>query len=186
MAKKIQEANRITYRSLNKKNWVAERQIIIDIYNKAWEKNWGFVPMPEKEMEHLINEMKPLVEEKLVTFALVDGKEVGFITTLPDFNQVFQKIPNGQLFPFGFLKLLMPKKYITRVRVITMGILPEYRKHGIPALLFVEAKKEAQKLGYVDAEMGWVLEDNIAMNKPLLKAGADPYKKYRIFEKKLG
>jgi GNAT superfamily N-acetyltransferase len=185
LAKRIQERNKVTYRHIDRKNWAHEKKIIIDIYNGAWEKNWGFVPMPRREMEHIINEMKLLMEDKLVTFALVDGKEVGFITTLPDYNQVFKNIPNGKLLPTGIFKLLRPRKYINRVRVITLGILPEYRKMGIPSLLFIKAKEEAQKAGYVTSELGWVLEDNLEMNKPLIKMGATVSKKYRIFEKSL-
>jgi len=185
IAERIQTKYNVTYRHINLKDWKHEKKVIIDIYNAAWEKNWGFVPMPRKEMEHLINEMKLLVEEKLITFALVDGKEVGFITTLPDYNQIFKEIPNGRLLPFGIFKLLRPKKYITRVRVLTLGILPEYRKMGIPSLLFIKAKEEAQKAGYTDSELGWVLEDNLPMVKPIIKMGAIPYKTYRIFEKSL-
>lgn len=185
LAERIQTKNNVTYRHLNLKNWAHEKKVVIEIYNGAWEKNWGFVPMPNKEMEHMLNEMKLLAEERLVTFALVDGKEVGFITTLPDYNQVFKQIPNGKLLPFGIFKLLRRKKYIDRVRVMTLGILPKFRHMGIPTLLFIKAKEEAQKAGYYHAEMGWVLEDNIPMVKPLLKMGATPYKKYRIFEKSL-
>ncbi|RLA65436.1 MAG: N-acetyltransferase [Epsilonproteobacteria bacterium] len=185
LAQRIQEKYKVTYRHINLKNWDHEKKVVIEIYNAAWEKNWGFIPMPPKEMEHLINEMKQLVEEKLITFALVDGKEVGFITVLPDYNQVFKQIPNGRLLPFGIFKLFRAKKYINRVRVLTLGILPEYRKMGIPTLLFIKAKEEAQKAGYIDAEMGWVLEDNLPMVKPLHKMGATPYKTYRIFEKTL-
>jgi hypothetical protein len=111
---------------------------------------------------------------------------VAFIVCLPDYNQIFHTIPNGKLLPTGILKLLFGKKKINRVRVITIGVKKDYRRLGLETLLYVEAKNAiASKKRFSHLEMSWILEDNLNMNKPLLRMGASPYKTYRIFEKGL-
>ena len=114
-------------------------------------------------------------------FVLVDGKEAGFIVCLPDFNQVFKKIPSGQLFPTGIFKLLRAKKIVKRVRVITLGVMAEYRRMGLETLLYQKMHEQLKSHKFEEAEMSWILEDNLNMNKPLV-LGAKPYKAYRIYE----
>lgn len=184
-SRRVEKSNRITYRSLNKKNWDHEVQTMLKIYNSAWEKNWGFIPMSEKEFIHTANDLKQVVDEKLIMYALVNGEEAGFIVVLPDYNQVFKRIPNGRLFPTGIFKLLTGKRHIKRVRVITMGVKEQYRKLGLASLLYHKMHENLKEIGYKEAEMSWILEDNLNMNKPLQVMGAKPYKTYRIFEKSL-
>jgi GNAT superfamily N-acetyltransferase len=185
IAEKIQKKENISFRKVNKKNWDHEVKIMKDIYNQAWEDNWGFVPMTDREFNATCEGLKYIISEDYVQFAMVDGKEAGFIGCIPDLNQVLKHMPTGRLLPTGIFKLLNKKKYITQIRVLTLGILPKYRNLGLPSLLFMKAQELAKKEGLKDSEMGWVLENNLAMNKPILKMGGTPYKTYRIFEKTL-
>ena len=185
IAARIEKSKKVTYRFISKKNWDREVSLMLDIYNKAWEKNWGFIPMTEKEFIHTANDLKNVVDENLIMFVLVDGKEAGFIVCLPDFNQVFKKIPNGKLLPTGIFKLLRAKKYINRVRVITLGVMEQYRRMGLETLLYQKMHEQLKINKFEEAEMSWILEDNLNMNKPLVTMGAKPYKTYRIFEKSL-
>jgi len=141
--------------------------------------------MTDKEFDTTCKDLKHIISEDYVQFAMVDGKEAGFIGCIPDLNQVLKHMPTGRLFPTGIFKLLNKKKYISQIRVLTLGILPKYRNLGLPSLLFMKAQELAKKEGLKNAEMGWVLENNLAMNKPILKMGGTPYKTYRIFEKTL-
>ena len=185
VSERVEKSNRITYRPLNKKKWDQEVQTMLKIYNSAWEKNWGFIPLTEKEFIHTANDLKQIVDENLIMYAMVNGEEAGFIVVLPDYNQVFKRIPNGRLFPTGIFKLLTGKRHIKRVRVITMGVKEQYRKLGLASLLYHKMHQNLKEVGYKEAEMSWILEDNLNMNKPLQVMGAKPYKTYRIFEKSL-
>ncbi len=185
ISEKIQKKENISFRRVNKKNWNYEVKVMKDIYNQAWEDNWGFVPMTDKEFSATCEGLKYIISEDFVQFAMVNGKEAGFIGCVPDINQVLKHIPNGKLFPTGIFKLLNKKKYVSQIRVLTLGILPQYRNLGLPSILFMKAQEVAKKAGLRNGEMGWVLENNLAMNKPILKMGATPYKTYRIFEKSL-
>jgi ribosomal protein S18 acetylase RimI-like enzyme len=186
IAKRAEDRNKITYRFLNVKDFDNEVAKMFDIYNDAWEKNWGFVPMTEKEFRHTAKELKMIINEKLVVFVDVDGETAGFIVGIPDLNQVFKKIPNGSLFPTGLFKILGHKKHVSRMRVPTMGVKQKFRRLGLETMLYRKCQLEAEKTGlFTHCEASWILEDNINMNKPLVKMGFDPYKTYRIYKKEL-
>jgi hypothetical protein len=176
----------VTFRTLNLKKWNEELDIMFDIYNSAWEKNWGFVPMTQDEFYHTAKDLKSIVNPELVHIAEVNGKAAGFILTLPDLNQVFKQIPSGNLSPMAIYKILTAKKRMTRCRVITMGIKKEYRKMGLETLLYTHNHESIKKNPLFNRiEMSWILESNLEMNKPLIRMGAKAYKTYRIFEKKI-
>jgi len=122
IAERVEKKSNVTFRTLNLKNWAKELDIMFEIYNSAWEANWGFVPMTKDEFYHTAKDLKSIVDPNLVHFAMVNGVEAGFILTLPDLNQVFKQIPSGNLSPMAIYKILTAKKRMTRVRVITMGI----------------------------------------------------------------
>jgi hypothetical protein len=174
----------IEVRDLDMKNFNREVELVRDLYNEAWEANWGFVPMTDAEVDHMAKGLKPVVKPELVMIGLVDGKPAGFALTLLDVNQAIQPL-NGRLFPFGFLKFLKGMKTrVTRVRILTLGVLPEYRKSGLDALFYWETFSRATGQGY-GGESSWILEDNKLMNRALQKMGFTLTKTYRLYEKTL-
>lgn len=180
---RMEKRQKISYRPANKKKWDQEVELMLDIYNSAWEKNWGFIPMTPAEFRHTAKDLKSVVDTNLVIFVEIDGKTAGFAVALPDFNQVLKEIPSGKLFPTGIFKVLRASKYINRMRVITLGLKEEYRKMGLETLIYKKLSENSQPK-YSEAEMSWILEDNLMMNKPLIRLG-EVYKTYRIFEKEL-
>jgi hypothetical protein len=184
IADRTEKKAKVTYRNLNLKNWKSELDIMFDIYNSAWESNWGFVPMTKDEFYHTAKDLKSIVDPSFVFFALVDGVVAGFILTLPDLNQVFKQIPSGELSPMAIYKIMTSKKRINRARVITMGIKKEYRKMGLETLLYKHGHLSMIKSTYIkNIEMSWILEDNLEMNKPLIRMGGEAYKRYRLYHK---
>ncbi|MFH1288862.1 MAG: N-acetyltransferase [bacterium] len=180
----LKRNNNIVIRVINRKRFWDEIEIFKKIYNSAWESNWGFVPLTDKEIVKMSKDFKMIMDNDLVMIAEVDGKPAGFSLILPDYNMVLKKM-NGRLFPFGVFKLLLGKKKIDMVRVLTMGVIEEYRNLGIDILFYYYSFINAIKRGYSKAEFSWILEDNTMMNRILLRMGADPYKTYRIYDKKL-
>ena len=185
ISERAEKRHGISYRKINLKDWNNEINRMHDIYNSAWEKNWGFVPMSDEEFFHTAKDLKSIVDPNLIIFVEVKGETAGFIVALPDFNQVFKNIPSGKLLPFGIFKLLRSKNYINRCRVITLGVKEQYRNLGLGPILYNRAHQKIIEAGYSEIEMSWILEDNLPMNKPLQLMGADPYKTYRVFEKEL-
>jgi len=184
MAEGIKQKENIRLYSIQMKDLENEAGKIKAIYNSAWSKNWGFVPMTNEEFDHLVAGLKKVVDPHLVFIAEVDGKPAGFSLALPNVNQVLRRV-NGRLLPFGIFKLLWHTKIknkIDGVRIITMGVVPEFQKRGIDTVFYVETYNIGVKRGYTWAEMSWVLEDNVKMNRILDLLGAKLYKKYRIYE----
>jgi ribosomal protein S18 acetylase RimI-like enzyme len=128
--------------------------------------------------------LKPLIVPELLIMAEVNGAPAAFYMAVPDYNQVLRRV-NGRLGPIGIMKFLLYSRKISDIRVLTMGVKEEYRKRGIESLLYLESFKAAVQKGYERAEMSWVLEDNVLMQRGCELMGGKLYKKYRIYEKNL-
>jgi len=171
-------------RPINLKDFNRELQHVLDIYNSAWEKNWGFVPMDDDEVLYMAKRLKPLVEPRLLQLAFIEDEPAGFIMSLPDYNQVLRGL-DGRLFPLNLFKILIRSRHIDALRVFTMGTKPEFRTRGLDAVLYGESFRAALDLGYKKAEFSWILEDNYLIQKVADMVGADRYKTYRIYERML-
>lgn len=187
VASKIEERlakKGIIIRKVNFKDLKNETQRIHHIYNSAWGKNWGFVPMTPQEFEKLVKELKMVTTEDLVYLVEDNGEPVAFVACLPNLNEVTIKIRNGKLFPFNIFRLIGFKKRVKSVRVLTLGLIEKYRKTGIDACLYAKSVEGATKMGYDEAEASWILENNTMMNRALQNIGGKVYKKYRIYQYK--
>jgi GNAT superfamily N-acetyltransferase len=174
----------ITLRMLDMKRFPAEVELVKALYNEAWEKNWGFVPLTDHEIDHLAKQLKPVVVPDLICFAEREGKVIGFGIALPDLNVALKRNPSGRLFP-GILKVLWHARHISRIRVLLLGVLKEYRGSGVDALMYHWIWEKGTAKGYHWAEAGWILEDNAPMLNAALRVGFSPYKTYRIYDKAL-
>jgi len=174
----------ITIRNIKLKALDQDLELIREVYNNAWSKNWGFVPLTPEEINYVANDLKQIAREELILLAEKDHKPVAFSMTLPNINEVLIKIRNGRLFPTGFLKLLLGMKKIKTTRVLTLGVVKEFQTIGLGAVLYLETILRARKLGMAAGEMSWILEDNQAMNSSIALFGSTLYKKYRIYHQK--
>ncbi len=179
------ERKGITIRKFKKKDIIKEAEGMMNIYNKSWEDNWGFVPFTEAEFNFLRNDLKMLVDENFTFIAEHEGNMVGFGLTLPDINEVLIKNKRGKLFPFGIFRLLFGKKKTNWVRVIALGVLPEYRKMGIEAIFFAKNIAEAKRRKISGGEASWVLESNTEMVNAAERMNGIRYKTYRLFSKEI-
>lgn len=184
IVKMTRAATNVTLRTANLKRIEEEADKIKFIYNQGWEKNWGFVPWTEKEMEHMAKKLKQIADPDLIILAEEEGKPVGFAFGLPNYNEILIKL-NGRLFPLGIFKMLYYRNKIKSIRAVVFGLLKEYRQSGLSYLLFSELEKNALAKGYEWAETSWQLEDNEPVNRFVISVGGEIYKKYRIFEKNI-
>ncbi|PYP84871.1 MAG: N-acetyltransferase [Blastocatellia bacterium AA13] len=190
VAERLKQRDGITIRTVNIKDFGPEVEIVRKVYNDAWSRNWGFIPVSGAEFEHLAKDLKQIVDPKVVYIAekkvgstLVP---VGFLLAVPDLNIALKKI-YGRLAPFGLLKLLWHSRKIKRLRVITMGVVREYQSLGAAAIFYEEIYKQAVSPGgYPTAEMSWILENNVLMNRAADLIGGRRSKTYRIYEMEVG
>ncbi|MCY1041737.1 N-acetyltransferase [Corallococcus sp. bb12-1] len=186
IAEKIRQREGVTVRPVNLKDFPAEVARIKEIYNSAWEKNWGFIPFTEREFDHMAKEMKAIVRPELVLIAEVKGEPVAFSMTLPDANPAF-KAANGRLttfgLPIGLAKLVLASRRLKRLRLLTLGIKEGYRRRGLDAILYLDTLRTAKALGYTGGEISWTLEDNHLVNRAIESMGGQRSKTYRVFQR---
>jgi GNAT superfamily N-acetyltransferase len=189
VVKAMGERSKIKVRAFDPKRFDDEVALIKQIYNRAWEKNWGFVPFTDAEIDFMAKDLKQIYDPELVLFAELNGETVGFALSLPDINQAFaagRRAPKGIMnLPIGVYSLLSQKKKIDTVRIIILGVLPELRGRGIDAMLYWETMERALRRGYMFGEASWVLEDNEPMNRAALLMQGERYKTYRVYQKQL-
>lgn len=183
-AQLIMKRKKITMRGLDMKHFYDEVEKIKKIYNAAWEKNWGFIPMTDAEIDHMAKDLKPVVVPELVVFVEKEGETIGFAAALPDLAVALRSNPSGRLFP-GIIKILWNARKIKRIRILLLGLLKEYRNTGADALMYHWIWEKGYELGYRWAEAGWILEDNTAMNNGLMRLGFDAYKTLRFYDRAL-
>ena len=175
-----------TIRPANLRNLRDESRRLREIYNRAWERNWGFVPFTEAEIEFMTNELKPLLVPGFAWIAEMGSQPAGFILALPDINVVLRDL-NGRLtrfgLPIGLIKLLSYKKRIYKGRLIALGVVEEYRRYGIAEMLVLRVIEETMIKRGITGEMSMTLEDNFMINRFLETIGAQRYKTYRIYSK---
>lgn len=181
IAARAVEANGIRIRPIRMKEFAEDVELVWNVYNSAWSRNWGFVPVSRDEFMFMAHDMKAILEPGLVLLGEVRGKVVGFALGLPDINQAL-KHANGRLLPLGLLKILYHKRSIHSLRVLVLGVVEEYRTAGVAAAFYAELFRQAVRLGYRDCEASWVLEDNTLMKRSAEALGGKRYKTYRIYE----
>lgn len=177
--------NNITIRPVNKKDLPNEANKVREVYNAAWDKNLGFVPMTDNEFSYLAKDLKMVLDEELCLIAEHNGKQIGFALAIPDINQILIKVRRGRLLPTGIFKLLFNMKKIDRIRVLALGVNKEYRKMGIEACFYAAIIKRVGERNMKGAEASWILEHNEMMNKGIESMNGKVYKRYRIYEKPL-
>lgn len=176
----------IRVRKAEMRHFDQEIQRVKQIYNRAWERNWGFVPMTEHEFDHLAAGLKPVLDPNLIMIAeTAAGEPIGVSIALPDLHQALRWSGGGHMFPFGLLKFFWHKRRVNQIRLIIMGVAEEYRNRGIDAIFYVETARAALAHGYKRIEGSWILETNTMMNRIIERLGGKRYKTYRIYEKPL-
>ncbi len=170
----------ITLKTFDKKNYKQILEDVIDVYNSAWEKNWGFVPWTREEFVSIADTLVDLADPNIIMLAYDGEKVIGMLIAVPDYNYVFKKM-NGKLFPFGIFKFLYYKNKIKDLRLMIMGVKKQYRQKGIEAYMSLEALINSVKGGYKNCELSWILEDNIMTQRTAEMMGGSIYKRYAVY-----
>jgi GNAT superfamily N-acetyltransferase len=178
----LEKRYKVRLRTIDMKRFDDEVAVIKKLYNAAWEKNWGYVPMTDHEIDHLAKDLKQIVVPEFVLFAEREGETIGFAVALPDLNVALRKNRSGRLFP-GILKVLWAARKVRRLRIALLGALPEWQGRGVDMLMYKRIWETAINMGYDWGEAGWILEDNHPMLNGLERMGFHPYKTYRVYDR---
>jgi GNAT superfamily N-acetyltransferase len=184
VAADVQSKHGIKVRPMRKRDMEAEIGRFLEVYNAAWERNWGFVPLTEDEVRHYAKNLKPVLDENWAFVAEKGDEVVGAALSLPDYNQVLIHL-GGRLLPFGWAKALWYRRKIDRVRVFALGVKPEWQHAGIAAKFYELHFDSAERTPQHGGEIGWILESNGPMNRALEGMGARISRTYRVYERPL-
>jgi GNAT superfamily N-acetyltransferase len=190
VVEKIRQRRNFTLRNPNMRRLNEELVHLKAIYNQAWARNWGFVPLNDEEINHIADGIKDILDPRIAFFVEVEGKPVAFGLPLPNIYEPLRKArcKPGEPAWWQLLRLLWHWKIagkLTSVRAWGLGVLEEYRATGVDALMYYEMIKTGLPLGYKDIEMSWILANNDKMNRVIEMLGATIYKTYRVWEKAL-
>jgi hypothetical protein len=174
-------------RSVDMRRFDADAQAMFHIFNDAWSRNWGHVPMTPAELRFLVKEMRQVIDPSIAFILEKDGAPVAFSISLPNVNQILKRVRDGRLFPFGLVKLLLLAKMgaIYECRTALMGVLQKYQGRGFDAILNLATIEEGPRNGYDASEMSWVLDSNLLLRNSLDAMGAVIDKEYALYEKRL-
>jgi len=182
LAEKVESEHGVLVRNMSKKNFEGEVRRFMEVYNSAWEKNWGFVPLTEHEVRHYAKTLKPFLDQNWAYVAEKDGETVGAALTLPDYNQVLRHM-NGRLLPVGWAKALRHWRDVDRVRVFALGVKPEWQHTGVAAKFYERHFDAAERTRQKSGEMGWILETNKNMNRAMEAMGGKVVRRFRMYER---
>jgi len=178
----IMKEQDVTYNYLDKKEIANRADEIHQIFNAAWDSNWGHLDLTRQQFDMLVEELKMIAVPELCIFAEKDGKTVGFIVSLPDANPGLAKL-NGHLYPWRLIKAFREIKRTRKIRTVIMGVLPEYRGQKIDDVFYLLTIENGIRLGYTQSDCSLIVETNQKMIGALKPLKGEIYKTYRIYEK---
>lgn len=184
LAARLEPEHGIVIRNMRKRDFASELKRFVQVYNAAWERNWGFVPLTQREIEHMAKELKPILDEDFALVAEKEGEVVGVSLSLPDFNRVLARV-NGRLLPLGWVTALRERRRIDEIRVFALGVKRDYHHTGVAAAFYSDIWNACERRGIARAETGWILETNEPMNRAMEALVGKIVKRYRVFERML-
>ncbi|HMJ36793.1 MAG TPA: hypothetical protein VK501_23010 [Baekduia sp.] len=185
LAAEAREKHGVTIRRMSRRRLRADLDVFGEIYNRAWRRNFGFVPYDEGDLDQYALELQLVYDKDWFMIAEVGDEPVAMAITIPDINQVL-KTMNGRLFPVGWWRYLRKSRSITRVRVGFLGVKPKFQHTGAAAALYVEHfDTSARHPRIKGGEMGWILETNRAMNRGMEAMNGRVVKRYRVYGREL-
>lgn len=190
--KGIKEMPEVKLRSIDTSRMREELQLVMDIYNDAWQGKWIFVPMLANEIKAVAEDLELIIDPDLAFIAEVDGKAVGMCILLPNVNEILHELRGGHWI-VTMLKLVWRLKVQKRpprsARLMLLGIRSELRNvrkyMGLSAAMYAEVATRGKAKGYTWGELSWTREDDSPINAGIANMGAKIYKKYRIYQKAL-
>jgi GNAT superfamily N-acetyltransferase len=181
IADQIRERLNIRIRPISKSRFRQDIKDFLAIYNQSLKNNWGFSPMSDEALEYMARVFRYVLIPELVVGAEINGRLVGIVLGLPDYNTRIKQI-DGRLLPFGFLRLLIGRRRIKKIRILAANVLPEYHLMGVAMVLMQAMVPMGLSYGINEVEFSWVAESNAASRGALEKGGAKRVKTYRMYD----
>jgi GNAT superfamily N-acetyltransferase len=175
------ERSNVRVRALDRSRFVDDVEAFLEVYNRSMARHWSYCPLTPPEVRHIARALRWLIVPDLTALAEVDGRLVGAILAMLDYNPRIRAI-GGRLFPFGFFRLLWNRRRIKKMRMVAANVVPEYQLMGVGLALLGALVPKCLEWGLEEAEFSWVAESNDLSRGSLEKGGAQPSKTYRVYD----
>jgi GNAT superfamily N-acetyltransferase len=171
---------------VRKSEWGSLPGLIREVYNRAWAKRGEIPELTEAQAKHLVKQMKPIMDEKLLWFGYYKNEPVAFFLSLPEVNQIFKHV-NGKMNILGKLKFLAHKFLKTDKKAfgILFGVVPEHQGRGVDGAIIETFRKMAHGKGfnYTEYEMNWIGDFNPKMIRVVEQINAQVVKRHATYRK---
>jgi hypothetical protein len=185
VAERIRQKGKVRIRTAVLNDFFSEIDLLKAIYDEAWSRNWGFVPMTDDELMEMGTNLRQIVDPDFAFFVYYNDEPVGFCLIVPDVNPLLRRL-NGKVGLLGLAKMYLYRHEIKGLRGLLFGFKHTHQKMGLPLVAFDHLNKlRSQKVQYRYLELGWNLEDNHDINQFEIDIGARVYKRYRVYRKPL-
>ena len=154
------------------------------LYNDSLEGTTGNIPLTETDLRMMANQLLWFADPRLIKIIRKDGELIGFLLAYPDISAAVQR-SRGNLFPFGWLDMLLEIRRTRWVNVNGAAIVEKYRGLGGTALLFKAMYDSIREGGFEHADLVQIGTDNEKMQLELRSLGVDFYKCHRLYQKML-
>jgi GNAT superfamily N-acetyltransferase len=184
LGQRVLRRDGVRVRSIEMRHLDREARIVQDIFAVAWNRNWGHIPLTDREFDHLKQGVRAFLVPELSFIVELNGKPIAFAVSIYDANVAVKKL-NGRLFPTGFLTLLATMKKTRRFRLVLMGVLEEYRRQGMEVALYSHVIEEGLRRGFTEVEASMIVETNESMVRSLEHLPVERYRTWRIYRKEI-
>ncbi len=186
VAEKVIKRYEITIEKWNERPLDVRKKEMLDIYNDAWNDNFGFVPFTEEEFYRIIDDMQLIMDKGLFIFLYIKGEPAAFFGAVPNVSELLVPLKHCRRCElFRAINMLMRKNKCKGYRLGYLGVKRKFRRLGLDGVMLWKQKIYSQERGYEYCDMGWVLEDNVMTIRLIEMMGSVPSKIYTIFEKKI-
>jgi hypothetical protein len=186
LGQKIIDRRGITIENWGQRPLKERKSEMLDVYNDAWNDNFGFVPFEPDEFYRIVDDMQLILDKNLFLFLYVKGELAAFFGAVPNVAEKLKPIPGlRRAEPLRALKMILGKGQVRGFRLGYLGVKKKFRKLGLDGVMIWKQKQYAQKRGYEYCDLGWVLEDNLLILRLGEMLSGKPSKTYTIFEKPL-
>lgn len=162
VGKKVIEHYGVTIETWGQRPLAQRKEEMLEVYNDAWNDNWGYVPFTREEFFRNVDDMQLVMEKGLFLFVYVKGELAAFFGGVPNICE--RLVPLSWCRRCELLRaarLLLTKNKIRGFRLGYMGVKQKFRRLGLDGVMLWKQKIYSQQKGYEYCDFGWVLEDNV-------------------------
>ena len=159
---------------------------VLELFNTLWDKNWGHVPLTERQFNDSVQQLRPILRPELVNFIEEDGKILAFSIVAPDINHTLLKT-RGKLNWLGMLRLFYDSRIapLKAARAIILGVQKshQWRKlhHALILNIMITLSRWQDNGVWCDCSL--IPESLVKWNKTLQMFGGRKWRTFRLYDR---